>query len=99
MIGLELTVKIYPHKRMEFLQVFEMSQASDGLYLERISLLLFEKVNETNTYLWQEEWKSVESLTLYYEDNRFRATMGAISVLGELIHLNQVIFKKEPSDG
>lgn len=50
MIGLELTVKIYPQKRMEFLQVFEMSQASDEFYLERISLQLFEKVNETNTF-------------------------------------------------
>ena len=99
MIGLEITVKINPQKRMEFLQVFEMSQGSDALYLERISLQLFEKVNETNTFLWQEEWKSTESLTLYCQDNRFRATMGAISILGKLIHLNQVIFEEEPTDG
>ena len=99
MIGLEITVKINPQKRMEFLQVFEMQQASDGLYLERISLQLFEKINETNTFLWQEEWKSAKSLALYWQDNKFRATMGAISILGELINFNQVIFEEEPTDG
>ena len=99
MIGLEMTVKIDPKKRIEFIQVFEMSQASDGSYLERISLQLFEKINETNTFLWQEEWQSAESLTLYCQDNRFRATMGAIGILGELINFKQVIFEEEPTDG
>lgn len=99
MIGLEITVRIYPQKRTEFLQVFDMSQSSDCFYDERISLKLFEKVNETNTFLWQEEWKNAESLTLYCQDNRFRATMGAISILGELIHHNQVTFEEELTDG
>ncbi len=57
MIGLELTVKIHSQKRMEFLQAFEMSQSNDDLYPERTGLRLFEKVNEANTFLWQEEWK------------------------------------------
>ena len=99
MIGLEMTVKIDPKKRNEFIQVFEMSQTSDDSYLERISLQLFEKINETNTFLWQEKWQSAESLTLYYQDNRFRATMGAISILGELINFKQVIFEEEPTYG
>ena len=99
MIGLELTVKIYPQKRTEFLQVFEMSQSSAGLYLERTGLRLYEKVNEANTFLWQEDWQSLESLTLYCQDNRFRATVGAINILGELIHHNQVIYEEEFTDG
>ena len=99
MIGLELTVKIYPQKRTEFLQVFEMSQSSAGLYLERTGLRLYEKVNEANTFLWQEDWQSLESLTLYCQDNRFRATVGAINILGELIHRNQVIYEEEFTDG
>lgn len=99
MIGFEISVKIHSQKRMEFLQVFEMSQAFDDHCLDRIRLQLFEKINETNTFLWQEEWKSEESLTLYCKDSRFRATMGAISILGKLIHLNRVIFEKESTDG
>jgi len=99
MIGLELTVKIYSQKRMEFLQAFEMFQSNDGLYPERTGLRLFEKVNEINTFLWQEEWKSSDALTLYCQENRFRAMIGAINILGELIHHNQVIFEEELTNG
>lgn len=99
MIGLEIMVRIYPQKRMEFLQVFDMSQGRDYSYDKRVSIHLFERVNETNTFLWREEWENNESLTRYCKENRFRAAMGAISILGELIHHKHFVFEEELANG
>lgn len=99
MIGLEIMVRIYPQKRTEFLQVFDMSQGFDFSYDKRVSMHLFERVNEANTFLWREEWENNESLMLYCKENRFRATMGAIGILGELIHHKHFLFEEELVDG
>jgi quinol monooxygenase YgiN len=76
-----------------------MSQASDYSYGQRVSIHLFERVNEANTFLWREEWENNESLMQYCKENRFRATMGAISILGELIHHKHIVFEEEQVDG
>ena len=52
----------------------------------RIELELFEQVQGPNTFLWLEHWENGESLSSYYSNNRFISMMGAIEVLGQLIH-------------
>ena len=86
MIGLEILVRIKPEKRAEFLQAFDMLKTVDRLGDRRLELELFERVNESNTFLWLEHWDNDESLTHYYEENKFRAMMGAIDILGQLVH-------------
>ncbi len=86
MIGLEIVVKIHPEKRAEFLQAFEMLQTVDQPLGRRLDLELFERLNEANTFLWLEHWDNQKSITVYYNENKFRAMMGAIDVLGELVH-------------
>lgn len=86
MIGLEILVRINPEKRAEFLQAFDMMKTIAPLADRRLDLELFERVNEANTFLWLEHWDNNESLTHYYNENKFRAMMGAIDILGQLVH-------------
>ena len=95
MIGLEILVKIQPEKRAEFLQVFDMLKTIDHLEERRVTLELFEQIKEPNTFLWLEHWNNGESLAGYYEENKFRALMGAIDVLGQLIQKREFFIKEE----
>ncbi len=86
MVGFEILVKIDPKKRIEFLQAFEMVKHIDQQDDSRIDLDLFEEVQGPNTFLWLEHWDNSESLSRYYYNNKFISMMGAIEVLGQLIH-------------
>ena len=86
MVVLEILVKVDPVKRVEFLQAFEMVKHIDQLDESRIDLKLFEEVQEQNTFLWFEHWDNNESLSSYYRNNKFIAMLGAVEVLGQLIH-------------
>ena len=86
MIGHEILVRIHPEKRTEFLQAFDMLKTDDQLTGSRLEMELYEQVNESNAFLWLEHWDNDEALTRYYEDNRYRAMMGAIDILGQLVH-------------
>jgi quinol monooxygenase YgiN len=95
MIVLEILVKIYPEKRTEFLQAFDMLTTVDQQVNSRLDLELFERVNEANTFLWLEHWDNNESLTHYYNENNFRAMMGAIDILGQLVHKRTFLIEEE----
>jgi quinol monooxygenase YgiN len=86
MVGLEILFKIYPEKRVEFLLAFDMMKAAEHLEAKRIDIQLFEQIKEPNTFLWLEHWQNTESLAHYCNDNKFRALMGAIEILGKLTH-------------
>jgi quinol monooxygenase YgiN len=87
MIGHEILVRIRPEKRTEFLQAFDMLKTDDQLTDSRLEMELYEQVNESNAFLWLEHWDNDEALTRYYEENRYRAMMGAIEILGQLVHI------------
>jgi quinol monooxygenase YgiN len=89
MIGFELLVRIRKEKRIEFLQLFEMAKTADSRVDGRFDLELFEKVSEPNTFLWREQWASDDSLQLYCKENKYRAIIGAINILGKLVHKNR----------
>ena len=95
MVGLEILVRINPDKRAEFLQAFDLLTELDQQGDRRIDLELFEQVQEPNTFLWIEHWINDESLTSYYENNKYRALMGAIEILGQLIHKRSFSIKEE----
>ncbi|MBT8334926.1 MAG: hypothetical protein KJP19_10875, partial [Deltaproteobacteria bacterium] len=84
--GFEIMVKIEREKRAEFLQAFEMYKQIDQQNDSRIYPDLFEEVKGPNTFLWMEHWDNGESLSSYYSNNKFISMMGAIKVLGRLIH-------------
>lgn len=99
MIGLEILVKIHPEKRTEFLQAFDMLKTVGQQDGRRLELELFERVNKPNTFLWLEHWENDEALTRYYEKTRYRAMLGAIDILGQLVHRRTFSIKRNRPDG
>ncbi len=98
MVGLEILFKIYPEKRAEFLLAFDMMKTVEGLEENRIDLELFELVREANTFLWLEHWDNADSLTHYCNENKYRALMGAIDILGNLIHKRTLSIAEETAN-
>lgn len=98
MVGLEILFKIYPEKRAEFLLAFDMMKTGERLEKYRTDLELFELVRESNTFLWLEHWDNADSLTHYCNENKYRALMGAIDVLGNLIHKRTLLTTEETTN-
>ena len=98
MVGIEILVKIYPEKRVEFLQAFDMLRQLNQLGDNRIDLDLFEQIKEPNTFLWLEHWDNKESLSSYYENNKYRAMMGAIDIMGQMVNKRTFSVKEERTD-
>lgn len=94
MVGLEILVKIHPEKRVEFIQAFDLMIKRNQLNDSRIELLLFEQLQEQNTFLWLEHWKNIESLTDYYQENKFKSLLGAIEILGQLIYQRSFLIEE-----
>jgi len=99
MVELEILFKIYPEKRAEFLMAFDMMKSAEKLEKRRTKLELFELVGESNTFLWHEQWEDAESLATYRNENKFRAFIGAIGILGNLIHKRTLSIKEEIANG
>ena len=98
MVELEILFKIYPAKRAEFLLAYEMMKTVEQLEKNRIDLELFELVRESNTFLWLEHWDTAESLARYCSETKYRALMGAIEILGNLIHKRQLSITEEAAN-
>ena len=95
MVGLEILIKIDPEKRVEFLQAFDMLKQLDQLGDRRIDLDLFEQIKEPNTFLWLEHWDNADSLTTYYQDNKYKAMLGAIDIMGQMVNRRTFSIKEE----
>ncbi|MCK5517202.1 MAG: antibiotic biosynthesis monooxygenase [Desulfobulbaceae bacterium] len=98
MIRFEILVKIHSGKRTEFLQLFDMVKTPGQMIDGRLDLELFERVNDPNNFLWVEHWKDNQLLSLYYKQDRFRAMIGAINILGQLVHKKTFSFEEESQD-
>lgn len=86
MVCFEILVEINAAKRAEFFQAFEMIKSEKVHSADRFGIDLFEQVDSANTFLWQEDWGNHESLNKYFQSNTYRMMMGAINVLGKLVH-------------
>lgn len=94
MVELKILVRIHPEKRTEFLLAFDMLKTVNQQDDSRLGLELFEQVNEPNTFLWIEQWASKDSLDGYFEDNSYRVMMGAIDILGQLVHKRTLLIQQ-----
>ena len=99
MVGIEILVKINSEKRIEFLQAFDMLRQLDQLGERRLDLELFEQIKEPNTFLWLEHWDNKESLAIYYQDNKYKAMMGAIDFMGQMVNTRTFSVMEEGTNG
>jgi quinol monooxygenase YgiN len=95
MVGIEILVKVAPEKRAEFLQAFELLTNHNQQKHQRLTLELFENIHESNTFLWLEHWEEQEALQNYFQDNSWRAMLGAIEVLGQLVLKRSFFIEEE----
>ena len=93
MVNLEILVRISTEHRHEFMQAFEMfsmKQAKGdectGACLDRS---IFECIGTANCFLWLEQWTDFESLDAYMQTNHFKAILGALQVLGNLVAIHK----------
>jgi len=98
MIALEVMFKIYPEKRTEFLLAIDTMKKTGHLEERRLGMQLFELVSESNTFLWLEHWEDSEFLNQYCKEYKFRALMGAIDILGKLIHKRTLLITEETAN-
>jgi quinol monooxygenase YgiN len=98
MVGLELLVKIHTEKRAEFIQLFELLKTSKDPMNSRHEMELFERINAPDVFLWREHWENGQSLDQYYKKNEFRSMIGAISILGKLLHKKTFSFEEGDQD-
>ena len=95
MVGIEILIKVAPGKRGEFLQAFELLSINNQHKHQRLALELFEKIHEPNTFLWLEHWEEQEALQNYFQDNSWRAMLGAVEVLGQLVHKRSFFIEED----
>ena len=98
MLELEISFKIYPEKRTEFLLAVDIMKQAGHLEVKRIGMQLFELVSESNTFLWLEHWEDSDFLNHYCNEYKFRALMGAIDILGKLIHKRTLLITEETAN-
>ena len=98
MVGLELLVEIHTEKRTEFLQLFDLLKSTGAPFIDRTKIELFERVNAPDIFLWREHWENSQSLEHYYTQNAFRSMLGAISILGKLLHMKTFSFEEGGQD-
>ena len=95
MVGFEILIEINPTKRTEFVQAFEMINSNGSHKAGRSEIALFEHVNCSNIFLWTEYWPTHESLKQYFQSNTYRMMVGAIKVLGKIVHKRVYRLQKE----
>lgn len=95
MVGLEISVKIQPEKRVEFLQAVELLTQPNPNTRGCTEQTLFEKTGEPNMFLWREDWENNKSLDAHRQTQQFRSLLGAVEVLGTLIRIRKFTITKE----
>jgi quinol monooxygenase YgiN len=95
MVGIEILIKVAPEKRVEFLQAFELLSRNDLQERHRITLELFENIHEPNTFLWLEHWEKREAMHNNFQEKRCRSMLGAVEVLGQLVHKRSFFIEED----
>jgi len=86
-VGIQITVDVRPESREEFLQAMETLRSGDTLPNECVSSGLFEDRKHRNRFLFIEQWSNATRLDERLRSDRFHAMLGAVTVLGTLLHI------------
>jgi len=84
MLGIEISVKVTPDKRQEFLHSFKIFTRPERRNDACLDQKLFEDLSEMNRFLWIEYWNDLECLKAHCKTDRFHSLLGAFEVLGEM---------------
>jgi quinol monooxygenase YgiN len=86
-VGIQITVDVRPESREEFLQAMDTLRPADTLPSDKSSSGLFEDRKHRNRFLIIEQWSDAHQLELRLRSDRFHAVIGAVTVLGTVLHI------------
>ena len=85
MIGLLVRARVEPDQRHELMQMCKDWLSSSQLPSACLERRVYEDVFSPMNLLLVEEWLDKEAMNSYLATERFRALIGAMKVLGELV--------------
>jgi quinol monooxygenase YgiN len=84
-IGIVIRAQVEPDQRRELMQMCKSWLASDQLPAACLERRVYEDAISPTHLLLVEEWLDTAAMNSYLNTERFRALIGAVKVLGELV--------------
>jgi quinol monooxygenase YgiN len=96
-IGVIIRAEVEPDQRRELIQMCKSWLASNQVPKACSERRVYEDVISPTCLLLVEEWSNQEAMQIYLSSEPFRALIGAVKVLGNLVDLR--IFETEILEG
>ena len=97
MIGVSIRAEVEPDQRRELIQMCKSWLASSQVPTACSERRVYEDVTSPTSLLLVEEWSNEEAMHAYLSSEPFRALIGAVKVLGNLVDLR--VFETEILEG
>ena len=97
MIGVIIRAEVEPDQRRELIQMCKSWLASNQVPKACSERRVYEDVVSPTCLLLVEQWSNQEAMNSYLSSEPFRALIGAIKVLGNLVDLS--VFETEVREG
>ena len=85
MTGILIRARVKPEHRHELMQMFKETTQANRLQAACLGRQLYEEAIAPTNLLLVEEWSDPEAMHSYLSSEQFRALIGAVKVLGELV--------------
>ena len=97
MIGLAIRARVEAEQRHELMQMFKESSRSDQLPESCLERRVYEEAYFPTNLLLVEQWSDKAAMNSYLSSNQFRALIGSVQVLGQLLGVR--VFEAESIQG
>jgi len=85
MIVVKIRVEVLPDKKQEFEQAARWLIDSQPKEEGNILKSIYQDLCNPNTFYYLEEWDSRKNLKAHFQSDKFRALLGGMKVLGEIV--------------
>ena len=88
MIGVLIKARVGPDQRHELMRMCESWLASNHLPAACLERQVYQNAISPTDLLLVEHWSDEAQMNSYLSSDRFRALIGAVKVLGKLVHVS-----------
>jgi quinol monooxygenase YgiN len=85
--GILIRARVNPEQRHELMQMFKETTQANRLSAPCLGRQLYEEAIAPTNLLLVEEWSDPQAMRSYLSSEQFRALIGAVKVLGELVDI------------
>lgn len=87
MRGILIRARVEPEQRRELMQMFKETSLPNRLPAACLERRLYEEAVAPTNLLLIEQWSDEAAMNSYLSSEQFRALIGAVKVLGELVDI------------